>query len=334
MSSGKKMPKMPLVLAAMAGAAAIGLSSRVSSAAMEAFDNAANYTATAAQPNTWSISPANEGQNFGPWTSKTNVPSGGFAGTFYASDGAHADTAIANSGPGAPPGLSAGAYNGNAIGIYANGTSGTLINMYRAFSVNPLGYQDPSGLGTLINQSFSVDLQSNGVGGSGNAFGMSLDTGQGTGATAVLTVEYMSGVPNGTTIIDNDGSDFDADHPGTVETGLTGNTPGTVSGNATNTNWTAGIVVNVSVGGNPDGLNPYTLTISSVSAISTPLLTYSWNTLNTPIQQVDVFASDAGTGNQTDDEFFNSLIIAPEPGSLALFAVGGIGLLLRRRKTA
>jgi len=323
-----------LAFAALAGAAVIGLSNRVSFAALEAFDNAANYTGTAAQPNTWSTSPANEGQNFGAWASKTNIPTGDFAGTFYASDGSHTDTAIATAGPGAPPGLSAGTYNANAFGLFANGTtSGTLIHMYRAFSVNPLGYQDPSGLGTLINQSSSIDLQSNGVGGSGNAFGMSLDTGQGASATPVLTVEYMSGIPNGTTIIDNDGSDFDAAHPNTPEGSLTGNAPGTVSGNATNTNWTGGIVVNVTVGSNPDGLNPYTLTITNIANTST-YLTYSWNTLNTPIQQVDVFALNTGTGNQTDDEFFNSLIISPEPGSLALFAIGGIGLMLRRRRKA
>jgi len=288
-------------LASIAGLSLVGVSCGSASAALEAFDSAQNYTATASQPNTWSATPANEGSGFGAWSSVVSQPSGpDYAGTFLANKSSSSDSAIASA-------------NGYAWGFYANGAnSNASINMYRPFDVNPSGYQDPSGLGTLINQPFSIEMQSSSLVSSPANFGFNLQTGQGTSPTHTdITLKFVGGGSD-MVLTDNDG----------------GNQTSTVSF----ADLEGGIVATVMVGGNPDGTNPYTITVTNVSG-STQYWTYSNYTLD-PIQQVNMFLTGETVGGSNNDEFFNDLQITPEPGSLALFAMGGIGLMLRRRKSA
>ena len=90
----------------------------------------------------------------------------------------------------------------------------------------------------------------------------------------------------------------------------------------------AGITVSVAVGNNPDGLNPYTLTVSPFSGGS-PYATVTGDE-NGPMQSVDLFDfNTAGNG------YFNNLNISseiPEPSSLALFGLSGLAMLLRLRR--
>ena len=91
----------------------------------------------------------------------------------------------------------------------------------------------------------------------------------------------------------------------------------------------AGLTVSVAVGNNPDGLNPYTLTVSPFTGGS-PYATVSGSE-NGPLQSADLFDFDiAGDG------FFNNLNITPEaipePSTLALFGLSGLAMLLRLRQ--
>lgn len=274
----------------------LALSAGVAGAANSAFDGAVNYA-----PSSWSTSPPNDGSGFGPWNiSVVNNFGPPYAGTYLNGGGAVAT-------------------GGYSFGTYANNAQGTTypsINLARPFTVNPSGYQDPSGLGTLYNQTVSVSLASDGVG-NGNsgppnsAFGLSLQTGQGAGATSVLTLEYVGTQANDNMVlIDNNGTD---------------NT--TVPVNFGNLN--SGITVSVNVGSNPDGLNPYTLTVTPFAG-GPALFTYSGDTTG-PIQQLDVFDS-----NTTGNGYFNDLQVTPEllpePSTFVMLGMGGIGFLLRRRK--
>jgi hypothetical protein len=280
-------------------AATMALSSQVANAAASASDTAANYTSY------WGASPlpANGGNGFGPWNiSVANDNNPPYVGTYLNSGGSVAT-------------------GGYSFGTYANSPQGSTygsINLYRPFTVNPTGYQDPSGLGTLYNQTFSIALASDGVGdGNGgpsdSAFGFSLDSGQGPSATPVLTLEYLgTSASDNLVLIDNDGTD---------------NT--TVPVNFGDLN--GGISVSVSVGGNnPDGVNPYTITISPFAG-GPAYYSYSGDTTG-PIQQADVFDS-----NTTGNGYFNDLAISPEAApdsssSFVLLGLGVMGLVLQRRK--
>jgi hypothetical protein len=83
------------------------------------------------------------------------------------------------------------------------------------------------------------------------------------------------------------------------------------------------------VGNNPDGLNPYTLTVSPFTGGS-PYATVSGSE-NGPLQSADLFDY-----NTTGDGFFNNLNITPEavpePSTLALFGLSGVAMLLRLRR--
>lgn len=282
---------------------AIGLCAPPAHSAMLATDNASNYASGG-----WTSS--NLGSGFGPWnvvTTDSNNPP--YSGTYLGNGGGDAYAA----GQIGTAGYVWGTYSNNPDATNAN-----RVDLYRTFTVNPLGYQDPSGNGTLYNQTFSVSLLTYGVGnGTGgppnSAMGFSLDTGTGAGALPVLTLEY-SGTNSGDSgvLIDNDGSD--------VTSGL----PGFSAFNN-------GIVVTVSVGSNPDGVNPYTLDIYNNTG-STLLYTYS-NTTTGPIQQVDLF--DANT---TENGYFNNLnvspevAVVPEPASLATLGLSSLILVRRRRR--
>lgn len=273
-------------------AAAMALSSRVADAALSASDNAANYTST------WGTSPPNNGSGFGAWNivvANNNSPP--YVGTYLDSG-----SAILTSG--------------HSFGTYANGGNNNgRIDLNRPFTVNPTGYHDPSGLGTLYNQTFGIALASDGVG-NGNsgppnsAFGFNLETGQGAGATPVLTLEYLGTQANDNMVlIDNGGTD---------------NTTVPVSF----ANLHAGLSVSVSVGANPDGVNPYTITISPFAG-GPALYSFSGSTTG-PIQQADVFDS-----NTTGNGYFNSLAISaevPEPASSVLLGFGLAALLSFRRR--
>ena len=164
-----------LALPALAALAVAGMS-QSSQAALVASDNAGNY-ATAG----WSTSGGAEnlGTGFGGWTFNPNPASnGGSAGAFLA------DTTTLN---GQTPPIATG---GDSWGVYANNGSGTSnINITRGFLP---GVGSSATVGTLRDgQTFSIDLASDGVGGSTSAFGFNLQ--ESGGATTPLTLKYQGG---------------------------------------------------------------------------------------------------------------------------------------------
>jgi hypothetical protein len=279
--------------------AALGLGGGFVSAAMVASDNGANYIGPG-----WSLTPSNQGSGFGAWASYvTNNNSPPYTGTYL-------DLPSYNNSP-----------NIEAVGAdwgtYANsGPPAPSVNLVRPFLPAAGGYSDPSSLGTLYNQTFSVALATNGIGAAGAAVGFSLDAGQGASATSspALTLEYAGGGTDNMTLIDNNGTD---------------NTTVPI----VYTNFNGGINVSVAVGSNPDGLNPYIVTISPLpgnATFSTPVVLTGSE--NGPLQQVDMF-DDATSG----DGFFNSLSISPEaavpePATAGLIGAGAMLLTLRRRR--
>jgi hypothetical protein len=279
--------------------AALACPSSFTRAAMVANDNASNYAAGG-----WGNTPPNNGAGFGPWnvaiTDGSNPP---YVGTYLDSYGNAPNIAT----------------SGYTWGTYSNtpdATNANRIDLMRPLTVNPTGYQDPSGLGTLYNQTFSVAMLTGGLGnGNGgppnSALGFSLETGQGPSATPVLTFEGIGyNSIDASVLIDNDGT-----NSSTVP--------------VTYAEFNAGIVVSVAVGNNPDGLNPYSITISPALG-GAPYYTYS-NYTSGPIQQVDLF--DANT---TGNGYFNSLNVSaesvPEPASIGLLCGAAVMLTARRRK--
>jgi hypothetical protein len=276
--------------------AAFACSSSITRAAMVASDNAANYNS-----GNWSLSAPNLGSGFGAWASfSTNNNGPPYAGTYFDTSGTNIST------------------SSDSWGTYANNPTSAIprVDLVRPFLPAAGGYSDPSTLGTLYNQTFSLAMQTYGVGGSSSAFGFSLDTGQGAGATAnpVLTLEYAGGGSDNMTLIDNDGTNNTA-----------------VPLNFSNIN--GGLLISVAVGYNPDGLNPYTLTVSPAPGNSSFTMPYVFsNSTNGPIQQVDMFDL-----NTDSNGFFNSLSVSPElavPEPTSLAMLGGVSMLLtfRRRK--
>jgi hypothetical protein len=279
---------------ACCAAIALAFSAQTVSASNAASDTAANYSGGG-----WGLTPPNLGSGFGPWTvmlfNPNNPP---YVGT-YLSGGS---------------GVNSGGY---AWGSYANGGADNgIIHFFRPFTVDGSGYQDPSTLGTLYNQTLSISLSSagvgNGFGGPPNsAFGFQLATGQNFNtATTPLYLYY-----NGTSATDNM---YLWDNNVNAETVVP----------VTFAQLNAGITVSIAVGSNPTGLNPYTLTITPFGGGS-PYYVTAGATVG-PIQAVDVFDY-----NTTGDGFFNNLNITsevPEPSSLALFGLAGVAMLLRFRR--
>jgi hypothetical protein len=277
--------------------AILGLAGGSASAAMMASDNAGNYNG-----GNWGLSAPNNGSGFGNWASfATNNNGPPYAGTYY-------DTSGKNIGS-----------SGNSWGVYANSAPPTpRVDLVRPFLPLLGGYSDPSTLGTLFNQTFSVAMQTDGIGGAGQALGFSLDTGQGAGAVSnpVLTLEYLGGGPtDNMTLIDNNGTDN-----------------ATVPINYAD--FASGILVSVQVGATPDGLNPYTVTISPApgnTQFSTPVVLTGSE--NGPIQQVDMFNNNAQYNG-----YFNSIAVSPEvavpePATIAVFG-GAVMMLCARRRRA
>jgi len=275
--------------------ALLGLAGGAASAAQTAADNASNYSGGG-----WGTSAPNLGSGFGPWASfATNNFGPPYAGTYLDNSSTNVSTST------------------YSWGTYANSPTAAVprVDLVRPFLPAAGGYSDPSTLGTLYNQTFSLAMQTYGVGGAGSTFGFSLDTGQGSGATAdpILTLEYAGGgATDNMTLIDNDGTD---------------NTM--VPLNFADIN--GGLLVSVKVGSNPDGLNPYTLTVSPApgnSNFSTPYV-YS-NFINGPAQQADLFDQ-----NTDSNGFFNSLAVSPEvavPEPASLGMLGGLAALLLNRR--
>jgi hypothetical protein len=290
----KAHPRLALACAA-AIALALAFSAGTVSASNAASDTAANYSAGG-----WGLTPPNLGSGFGPWTVMTiNAFNPPYVGT-YLSTGSAVNSA------------------GFAWGTYANGTGDNgNVHLFRPFTPAGGGYSDPSTLGTLYRQTFSVSLSSVGIGnGSGgppnSAFGFQLATGQNfnTASTALYLVY------RGTSALDNM---YIWDNNTGVETPVP----------VTFAELNAGLTVSVAVGNNPDGLNPYTLTVSPFTGGSPYAIVNGAE--NGPLQAVDLFDF-----NTTGDGFFNNLNITPEavpePSSLALFGLSGLAMLLRLRR--
>ena len=276
-------------------ALALAFSAGTASASNAASDTASNYSSGG-----WGLTPPNNGSGFGPWTVMTfNANNPPYVGTYLSTGSA------VNSG-------------GYAWGTYANGgTSDGNVHLFRPFTVDGSGYQDPSTLGTLNSQTFSVSLSSAGIGNGsggppGSALGFQLATGQNfnTASTALYLVYRGTSATDNMYIWDNN-------------TGV--ETPVAVTFAELN----AGITVSVAVGNNPDGLNPYTLTVSPFTGGS-PYAIFN-GAENGPLQAVDLFDF-----NTTGDGFFNNLNITPElipePSGLALFGLSGLALLFRLRR--
>lgn len=284
---------------------AVALSARPAFAALAATDNAANYAISGG----WGFTPPNDGTGWGPWNVVATDSAGPpYSGTYLANGGsdAYAATQIGTAG--------------YAWGTYSNSPDSTNLNridLYRTFTVNPIGYQDPSGKGTLYNQTISLNMLSYGVGnGTGgppnSALGFSLDTGTGAGALPVLTFEY-TGTNSGDSavLIDNDGTNNST-------------TPVNFA------DFNAGIQVYVTVGSNPDGLNPYTLNVYNNTGTS--LLWSFSNSTNGPIQQLDMFDANTSGNGYFNLPQISAEVAVPEPASFAVFGAAAALLALRRRK--
>lgn len=195
--------------------------------------------------------------------------------------------------------------SGNAWGVYANTAQGNTLPgvvFTRPFTAGL------SGSSSLFDQTFSFDLGSAGVGPS-----------QGLLSAAVgsaFLLEY-----NGLASGDN------------MFFGVDGATPGSIPVNFTQLN--AGLNVSLAVSGAVNSpTENYTFTIAPFSGgapIFTQSGTFDSSSFNTSQFQ---FTDQNTTGNG----YFNSLNLTvesvPEPSSVAIFAMSGLGMLLafRRRK--
>ncbi len=305
------MGTLALVLAT--ATAGIALRAGVSGAAMIASDNASNYTATSF------TNGANGGSGFSPFdivTTNNNSPP--YAGTYLSVGGKNIATST---------GTTAGSPNTAkaAFGVYANTPSTTAtpaVNVLRDFVAS-----SGSGLGTLrAGQTFSVALQSNGVGGGTNASdGFALQNGAGVGATTLFSLAY-----NGANATDDMQI---TDKNGTVNAGAVTGGGGAIPfadlGNGLNASFTLG--TSTALG------TPYTLTVSPATGNTsfTAPQTYTGTVANSAINQVNLF-----TVNTSGNGYFNSLAVGaatapiPEPATLGLLGVGAVALLRKKRRTA
>lgn len=302
----------PSILAMSALAVAAGVSfclAAPASAAMNASDNASNYTGS-----TWPNggTPPNAGTGFGAWTlTIQNNNSPPYAGTFL---GSNAGVNISSSG----------AY----FGMYANGAVTTSnpnvipsVSAARAFENSTA-----SGLGTLragqtFTAGFEIQTGHYGIGdNAGVTTGLSLDTISGATSTPVFTLAFHQDAANSYALV-------------TTITDANGTTSYEAPTNATaltEPQIEAGINVGFALG----NAGAYTLTLAPATgnAVLTSPLTYTGN-VSGAINGVNIFDSSTNANAQ-----FNGLAITtatPEPASLALIGISGaVQLLARRRKTA
>jgi hypothetical protein len=169
------------LLSGLALAGLIGLSAANAAAQVFAYDDAAAYT-------TWTNA-MNLGYGFGPWTlQETGSGGGNFTGFF-----------VGNSGD------PVASTNGNAWGIYANGSSGTNAAVaYRSF-INPL----------TTNTVFKLKWHTKGIGFSPNSLGgFSLRHGNTNGSTTNFDAglrfafRYVGGGSDAFLIVDGSGANY------------------------------------------------------------------------------------------------------------------------------
>ncbi len=259
-----------------AGVVAAGCFAQSTSAAMIASDNAANYTGAISTGSTG-------GTGFEAWTVTTSG-SGSMGNYLDASS----------------KGI---ATNTKSWGTYANTGTNPRIDLTRPFETSAGG----SG-GTLrAGQTFSVAMESDGVGNSG-ALGFSL---QSSSPINQFTFEFDGAAGyNNMSIID--GSNSGKEYQSPVALPFT-----SYIGKGMTVNFT--LVTS----------STYDLSVTPVGG--SPVTVITNGTLpGGAINQADLFDQ-----NTNGNGYFNSISIVPEPASLGLMAIGGLALLLvGRRKTA
>ncbi len=195
MKSALKLPLGTSLIKHPAILVALGLSGGMAFAAGTASDTASNY----ASPG-WSTSPANLGSGFGAWGfTLNNYNSPPYVGTY-----------LDLTSYGNPDAVLTGGY---AWGTYANGSPGNgSLDMARPFTAGP------SGSTSLYNQTFSVDIGSGGIGGTGSAIGVNIGT--------AFSLEYLGGGVDNS--LKSTGSAF-ADPPSTLSMKLSTPPPKVIS---------------------------------------------------------------------------------------------------------
>lgn len=271
----------PSALFAATVTMAWGLSSAPVFAAATASDTAANYAGI------WSTTPANLGSGFGPWNiTPVNNDGPPYAGTYL-------DQTSYNNSDGVLT-------SGFAWATYANGGSGNgALDMVRPFTAGP------SGSTSLYDQTFSVDIGTSGVGGSGS----SMDVGIGS----AFTLSYVGGGSD-SLLLSVDGG---AATPLTVDWA----------------NINAGLQISLAVSGALNSPNEsYTLTLSPASGgADYDLVSGSFDS-----SAFNTSSFSFADNNTSGDEFVNDLSISaesvPEPSTLVLGASGLAALRLLRRR--
>ena len=253
----------------------------------------------------WGAATASDtASNYAPssWGSFTPANLGtGFGGWFISGSGASYGTYLSQTSYGDGDGV---LYNGYGWGTYANGSSSTEITIGRQFS------NSADGISNLVNQTLSFGLSSVGIGGSGQSLGV--DVGGAFG------LEYAGG-----------GGD-------NMSLSIDGGTYNPIGVNFSDLN--GGLLVSLAVSGPANSpTENYTLTIQAFNGGAGGTTYYSTSgTYNAQVYGTSdlVLMDDDTTGNG----YFNNLNISPEavpePSSLSIMAMSGLGALLmfRRRK--
>ncbi len=268
----------------LAIALAMGLSASGAFAAATASDTAANYVGT------WGTSPANLGSGFDAWVFTLN----------NANNPPYVGTYLDQTSYGNPDGVLSAGY---AWGTYANGGSPVIgsIEMNRPFTAGP------SGSLSLYNQTFSIDIGSGGIGGSGSSAGVNVGTAFG--------LSYVGGGPDNLWL--------------SVDGGAATALP--VAFGALNGGLQVALAVSGPLNSAAEG---YTLTLSPAAggpAIYSGSGTFDASSFNTS----SFTFVDSNTSN---DQFVNNPNITPEavpePSSLMLLGINAVAALawFRRRK--